>query len=97
MSDPIVITSDDSILSTLDFKPYRSKVGWRVIPFLPPAGEPQSVEITTTWGSQLIAKRGDFLISELETPHDFWPIAPFIFEESYVIIRPGYCVKKALT
>jgi len=55
------------------------------------------MEINTPWGSQLTARKGDFLVSEVETPNDYWPIDPVIFEESYVIIRPGYCVKKAIT
>ena len=97
MIDPIVITSDDSVLQTLSFKPYRSKVERRVIPFLPGPGEPQTMQINTPWGAQLTAKNGDFLISELETPNDFWPIDAEIFEESYVLIRPGYCIKKAVT
>ena len=97
MRAPIVISSDDSILRTLNFKPYRSKVERRVIPFLPAPGEPQSMEVSTPWGAQLTAKFGDFLVSEVDTPSDYWPIDPQIFEESYVIIRPGYCVKKALT
>ena len=97
MRAPIVISSDDSILRTLNFKPFRSKVERRVIPFLPAAGEPQSMEVSTPWGAQLTAKFGDFLVSEVDTPGDYWPIDPQIFEESYVIIRPGYCVKKALT
>ena len=97
MRSPIVISSDDSILRTLNFKPYRSKVERRVIPFLPAPGEPQSMEVSTPWGAQLTAKFGDFLVSEVDTPSDYWPIDPEIFEESYVIIRPGYCVKKALT
>ena len=93
----MVISSDDSILRNLNFKPYRSKVERRVIPFLPAPGEPQSMEVSTPWGAQLTAKFGDFLVSEVDTPSDYWPIDPVIFEESYVIIRPGYCVKKALT
>ena len=97
MRAPIVISSDDSILRTLNFRPYRSKVERRVIPFLPAPGEPQSMEVSTPWGAQLTAKFGDFLVSEVDTPSDYWPIDPVIFEESYVIIRPGYCVKKALT
>jgi len=97
MRAPIVISSDDAILRTLNFKPYRSKVERRVIPFLPAPGEPQSMEVSTPWGAQLTAKFGDFLVSEVDTPSDYWPIDPQIFEESYVIIRPGYCVKKALT
>ena len=37
------------------------------------------------------------MVSEVDTPHDFWPIDPVIFEESYVITRPGYCAKNAIT
>jgi hypothetical protein len=97
MSDPFLITSSDPILSTLNFKPYRSKVERRVVPFLPGPGEPQSLEINTPWGGQLTAQKGDFLVSEIATPNDFWSIDPVIFEESYVITRPGFCVKKAVT
>jgi hypothetical protein len=97
MNDPLVITSTDSILSKLNFKPFRSKVERRVVPFLPAPNEPQTLEINTPWGTQLTAHKGDFLVSELATPNDYWPIDPVIFEESYVIIRPGYCIKKAIT
>jgi len=97
MGEPLVITSNDSILATLNFKPYRNKMERRVIPFLPGPDEPQTMEIKTPWGAELTARKGDFLISEVETPDDYWPIDPVIFEESYVIIRPGYCIKKAIT
>ncbi|HET6821706.1 MAG TPA: hypothetical protein VFH34_03600 [Anaerolineales bacterium] len=96
-SKPLVITSSDSILETLDFKPYRSKVERRVVPFFPKPDQPQTLEIETPWGTRLTARKGDFLVSEIETPDDYWAIDPVIFEESYVIIRPGYCVKKAIT
>jgi hypothetical protein len=96
-SEPLTLTSRDAILENLDFKPYRSKVERRVVPFFPSPDEPQTMEITTPWGAQLTARKGDFLVSEVETPDDYWPIDPVIFEESYVIIRPGYCVKKAIT
>ena len=97
MTDPLVITSEDSILNSLPFKPYRSKVERRVIPFMPAPGESQSMDIKTPWGTVLTAISGDFLVSEVDTPNDFWPIKPDIFEDSYVLLRPGYCVKKAIT
>jgi hypothetical protein len=97
MNEPLVITSSDPILETLDFKPYRSTVERRVVPFFPAPDEPQTMEINTPWGTQLTAQKGDFLISEVETPDDYWAIDPVIFEESYVIVRPGYCAKKAIT
>lgn len=97
MSKKIVITSDDPILQTLNFKPYRSKVERRVIPFFPGAGEPQTMDVKTPWGAVLTAKKGDFLVSEINAPDDYWPIDPVIFEDSYLITRPGYCAKNALT
>jgi hypothetical protein len=97
MSDPLILTSQDPILSAVNFKAYRSKVERRVVPFLPGPDEPQTLEINTPWGSHLIARKGDLLISEVTTPHDFWSIDPVIFDESYVITRPGYCAKKAIT
>ena len=97
MNDPLNITSTDPILSKLNFKPFRSKVERRVVPFLPAPNEPQTLEINTPWGTQLTARKGDFLVSEVATPNDYWPIDAVIFEESYVIVRPGYCVKKAIT
>jgi hypothetical protein len=97
MSEPIVVTSDDARLQSLHFKPFRSKVERRVIPFMPEPSEEQTVDIKTPWGATLTAKSGDFLISELDKPNDFWPIDAAIFEESYILIRPGYCIKKAIT
>lgn len=96
-SEPLVITSSDSVLKTLNFKPFRSKVERRVVPFFPGPNDPQTMEINTPWGTQLTARKGDFLVSEIETPDDYWPVDPVIFEESYDIVRPGYCVKKAVT
>lgn len=55
------------------------------------------MEIKTPWGTVLTASSGDLLVSEMETPNDFWPIKPEIFEASYVLIRPGYCIKRAIT
>ena len=96
-TEPLVITSGDSRLNTLNFKPFRSKVERRVVPYFPGPDDPQTMQINTPWGTQLTARKGDFLISEIETPDDYWAIDPVIFEESYIIIRPGYCVKKAVT
>ena len=96
-TDPVVITSSNSILQSLKFRPYRNKVERRVVPFLPAPNEPQTLEIDTPWGTHLTARKGDFLVSEVEAPDDYWAIDPVIFEESYVIVRPGYCVKKAVT
>ena len=97
MSEPLVITSSDAILSKLNFKPYHSVLERRVIPFLPAQDEPQTLDVKTPWGAQLNAEKGDFLVSDVGSPNDYWPVDPVIFEESYVIIRPGYAIKKAVT
>ncbi|HKJ39112.1 MAG TPA: hypothetical protein VJ972_10070 [Anaerolineales bacterium] len=97
MSNPIVITSDDPILESLNFKPFRNNVERRVIPFFPGPEEPQTLDVKTPWGAVLTAKKGDFLISEVDTPNDYWPIDPVIFEDSYLLTRPGYCAKNAVT
>ncbi len=96
MEEPLQISPQDKILEQLNFKPYRSVVERRVIPFMPAPGEPQTMEIDTPWGVQITARRGDFLVSETGAPDDFWPIDAQIFEESYIITRPGYCIKRAL-
>jgi hypothetical protein len=97
MSGPIVITSDDPNLTSLNFRPYRSKVERRVIPFFPSPEDPQTMDVQTPWGATLTAKKGDFLVSEVSAPNDYWPIDPVIFEESYILTRPGYCAKNAVT
>lgn len=68
-----------------------------MVPFLPAEGEPQTLEITTRGGRVLTAERGDILLSEMDTPQYVWPVDPQIFEASYEIIRPGVCVKRAVT
>lgn len=97
MSEPLVITSDDPILDTLDFKPHRNTMIRRVIPFLPAPGEPQTKEVQTPWGSMLTVKKGDMLISELDAPEDVWPIDANIFDETYMMTGPGLCIKRAIT
>ena len=97
MSEIITVTSDDPALESLAFKPYRSKVERRVIPFFPDPGEPQTMDVKTPWGAVLTAKKGDFLVSEIDQPDDYWPIDPVIFEDSYILTRPGYCAKNAIT
>ena len=97
MSEPIVIASNDPVLETLNFKPYRSTLERRAVPFMPEPDQPQTLDIDTPWGVQLTAKTGDILVSEVETPNDYWPIDPVIFEETYEVTRPGFCIKRAIT
>ncbi len=97
MPETILITSQDPILRVLDFRPYRNIVERRVMAFNPAPGQPQTIEVKTPWGAELTAKRGDMLVSEVETPDDVWPVDPAIFDASYMITRPGFCVKRAIT
>ena len=98
MSDSVLLTSQDPIIKTLDFKPYRSTVERRVERFIPPPDALQDIEIATPWGEFLTANTGDYLVSELDTPPgDRWPVEAGIFEKTYILTRLGYCVKRALT
>jgi hypothetical protein len=97
MKEPVVLMPDDPVLKSLNFKPYRSMVKRRVEPFIPKDGQPQTMDVSTPWGSKLTAKKGDMLVSELDKPDDIWPIAAHIFDETYIIIAPGLCIKRAVT
>lgn len=97
MSEPINLKSDDAVLKTLKFKPYRNLAERRYERFQPKPGEPERVEIATPWGESLTATPGDYLISEMGSPEDTWPMTAEIFEATYEIIRPGICIKRALT
>jgi hypothetical protein len=97
MKDPVILSPDDPIINSLNFKPYRSTVLRRAEPFIPKDDEPQTMEVTTPWGSKLTVKKGDMLVSELDRPDDTWPVDARIFDETYVITAPGFCTKRAIT
>ncbi|MFZ6027605.1 MAG: hypothetical protein ACOYYS_07810 [Chloroflexota bacterium] len=93
----IVLRSQDPLIEALPFKPYRSTVERLVKQFTPSPNESQSIAIQTPWGETLNASAGDYIISEVGAPEDMWPVEKEIFHESYQIIAPGRCIKKALT
>lgn len=97
MDKPLEIRADDPILRTLKFIPHRSAIERRFERFQPGPGEPQSRELKTPWGEILTARPGDYIVSEMDHPEDRWPVNSEIFEQSYRILRPGVCVKSALT
>ena len=97
MPEPLTITSNDPILAKLPFKPYRAAMERRMVPFLPDEGQPQTRIIETRSGRVLTVKRGDFLVSEMDTPQFVWPVDAAIFEASYEVVRPGVCVKRAIS
>jgi len=96
MSDSISITSDDPRLESLQFRAYQSIVERRVVAFVPEPGKKQTLEIVTPWGETLTASAGDLLVSEAKQSDDYWPVRPDIFDETYIITRPGYCIKRGL-
>ncbi|MBI5823182.1 MAG: hypothetical protein HZB18_04085 [Chloroflexi bacterium] len=97
MKEPISLTSDDPIIASLNFRPYRSMVKRGVFSFSPAKNEPQTKQISTPWGAQLIAKNGDMLVFELDQPNDVWPVDAEIFDASYMMLEPGVCIKRAVT
>lgn len=97
MGEPLIIRSDDPILNTLNFKPYRNMLMRRAEPFLPAPNEPQTKQLKTPWGAILTAKKGDMLVSEMDAPDDAWPVDATIFDETYMVVGPGLCIKRAVT
>jgi len=97
MSEPISITSADPRLATLNFKPFLNSSERRVEQFMPGPDQPQTIEVKTPWGAELTAKKGDYLVSDIAKPDDKWPVDKEIFESTYIISRPGYCMKSAVT
>lgn len=97
MPKHIELTSLNPILDQLNFKPYQSIVERHFERFLPGPGEPDRKEVPTPWGESLTAKAGDYLVSEMDSPDDSWPVDAEVFDNSYEIIRPGVCKKKAVT
>lgn len=96
-TEPILLTSDSPLLEKLHFKPYRYTTIRRVRRFTPAPEEPQTMEIKTPWGAVLNAKSGDMLLSEMDTPNEMWPVDSKIFDETYLITEPGFCIKSAVT
>lgn len=97
MNKPITLTSDDPIIKTLNFKPYRNAVEKHVERFLPDKNDEQTIKVVTPWGAELNADKGDYIVSEVDNPNDRWPINAEIFESTYTITRPGYGVKTGVT
>lgn len=55
------------------------------------------MDVKTPWGALLTAKSGDMLISEMDAPIDAWPVDAGIFDETYLIVALGTCIKRAFT
>jgi hypothetical protein len=97
MSRLLTVKANSPRIKGLNFKPYRSTVERRYIRFQPGPGEPDRMEVATPWGESLTATPGDYLVSELDSPNVIWPVDAGIFDATYEVTRPGYCIKRALT
>lgn len=97
MSEPLVIRAQDPIIKTLRFKPFMNSDERGVEQFLPGQNEPQTIEVRTPWGADLTAKSGDYIVRDLKKAGDRWPVDREIFENTYLITRPGFCIKNAVT
>ncbi len=97
MEEPFKITSEDPIIASLNFQPYRNMVKRGVVPFTPAKDEPQTKQVVTPWGTELTMKSGDLLVFELDHPDDSWPVDAQIFDDSYMMLEPGICIKRAVT
>ena len=97
MTDSIELHSNDPIIETLEFKSFLNETERRFKRFLPAPGEPEEMEVPTSWGEVLTATPGDYLVGPLNDPDDFWPVEADIFEKTYEIKSPGVCVKVAST
>ena len=97
MTEPINLHSTDPIIKTLDFKPYHNETERHYKRFLPKPGEPETLEVPTSWGETLTAKAGDYLVGPLDNPDDRWPVDAEIFEKTYKINGPDICAKVTST
>lgn len=97
MKKQITIAAGDPILNTLHFRPYQTIVERGVVPFSPGPEEEQTLDIFVPWGETLTAMAGDLIVYEIDTPQDRWPVKPDIFDATYIITRPGFCAKRAIT
>jgi hypothetical protein len=80
----------------MNFKPFRYKQERQAVQFLPEPSEPQTMSILTPWGGELIVEKGDYIVNELDSPNNRWPVKKDIFESTYLEVRPGVCIKRAI-
>ncbi len=96
MSQPIDIRSQDHNLQKLKFKTYRYRQERKAVQFLPSPDEAQTMVILTPWGAELVAQKGDYIVNDLDSPENHWPVQKDIFETSYLETHPGFFIKRAV-
>ena len=97
MTNSVDLYSDDPIINSLKFRKYYNEVKRCFKRFLPLPGEPETMKIPTSWGENLTATPGDYLVGPIDAPDDYWPVDAEIFEKTYEITGPGICIKTAIT
>jgi hypothetical protein len=95
MSQPIELRAHNAALQHLKFKLYRYKQERQAFQFFPEDGEAKTMIIQTPWGGELIIEPGDYIVNEIGTPENRWPVQKDIFEETYVETHPGIYIKRA--
>ncbi len=89
MGANIEINPNDEVLAQAGFKYYCYKDTRLARQFLPTSEEPQTQEIAVPWGDTLIAKKGDYIVSDAKDPSNSWPVAKEIFEQTHEEKVPG--------
>jgi len=96
MSQPTEIRAQDKILLKLPFKSYRYTQERQAVQFWPHSRDPQTMVIQTPWGAELIVEKGDYIVNDVGSPDNRWPVKQDIFEATYLEIRPGVFIKRAI-
>ena len=90
------IKPDSPFLKILPFRAYRYDGCERQAKqFMPEESEPQTIEIEAPWGGTLVAKKGDYLVSEVDNPDDTWVVQKSIFDTTYIRTRMNLYVKSS--
>lgn len=96
MSKPLNLRAEDNFLKHIPFKPYRYSTEREAIQFIPPNGAPKIIKIATPWGAELEVEVGDYIVNDVGSPDNRWPVKKDIFEETYMELRTGIYIKRAL-
>ena len=96
MSTPLTLKADDHILHQIPFLPYRYTTERQAVQFLPENGQPQTTVIHTPWGAELVAEKGDYIVNDIGSEDNRWPVKKNIFEETYLETKPGIYIKRAI-
>lgn len=94
---PYYLSSDSPILKEIPFRKVRYHQIRHAYQFLPGPSAPQEMVIHTSWGGELTAQAGDFIVHPLDDPDNLWPVSKDIFLETYQAVGSGAFQKKSVT